>query len=142
MSTFAADQFNAAAREASLRAHRVAQALGHGAQVEELPAGPFTSRLIAECLQRLDARTQTTCRHLRAPGISWLVSWVPDRLLCDQCALASARQTLGFGRPQTCDICQRTVEAIGSVTAVAGPLMVLVATCAPCFTSEERGAGS
>jgi hypothetical protein len=138
MNVFLEDQFRAAADEAALRAHRTADILGDGAPVQESEAGPFTTRLVADCLHRLDIHTQQSCRHLRSPGISWLLSWEPERLLCDRCAMTSVHRTLGPGRPQVCSICTHTVKDLGSVLVVAGPLMVMVAACAPCFTAEHE----
>lgn len=136
MSAFEEDQFAAAAEEIRLRVHRAAAAnWPGGSQTVECPAGPFTNELIAGMVELLDRGALQQCGHLSAPGVSFLLSWMPEGLACEPCAAGATATLLSQDPPGMCSACGHR-RIVGTMLAGAGPLAVLLALCENCANSE------
>ena len=138
MSTFLADQIDAASREAHSVITRTAASRTDIAALRDDRPGPFAQQLLDDLAARGRARKQQKCAHLRrGPGVAWLLAWSPERLRCHSCASTAMLQAAASVEDDVCDVCRQTAIPLHAIVGAAGPVLLAFGACKSCYQREK-----
>lgn len=132
-----ADQYEAAARDASERMNRVAQLEDY----EISHTGEVTSRIARDYIKHSESHAQH-CEHtVESPQVVFGAAALPGIICCAECftqvfsAYAAMHMSHGFGRP--CDGCGEMAKSGKTGVLQYGPLILTVSLCETCVKRDE-----
>ena len=138
MSTFLADQIDAASREAHSVIIRTAASRTDIAAVRDDRPGPFAQQMLDDLAARGRTRRQQKCAHLRrGPGVAWLLAWSPERLRCQSCAQSAMLQASRSAEDDVCDVCRHIASPLHAIVGAAGPVLLAFGACGSCYRREQ-----
>lgn len=133
----AADQLDAATRDAKEMLSDFVALLGKRHTVDCTVPGPFATELLSGLHERVRKHRQRSCTHLRrSPDVAWMFGWAPERLHCMRCAFKLLSTVSGTVEDSTCDVCRREADPCNPVMGSDGPMVVLFGACDDCYDRE------